>query len=60
MGLNAGWRREHVRLFLDARNLADERYISNVNAVTDARIAPAAAFWPGEGRTAYAGLALAF
>jgi iron complex outermembrane receptor protein len=60
VSLNAGWRRDHVRVFLDARNLAGDAYVSNVNAVTDARIAPAAVFWPGEGRTAYAGLALAF
>ncbi|HEX6867079.1 MAG TPA: TonB-dependent receptor, partial [Caulobacteraceae bacterium] len=60
MSLNAGWRRDHVRLFLDARNLTDERYVSNVNAITDARLVSTAAFWPGEGRSAYAGLALAF
>lgn len=59
-GLGAGWTHGPVKLFLDARNLTDERYVSNVSAVTDARLVPTAVFWPGEGRSAYAGLALSF
>lgn len=49
-----------VKLFLDARNLTDEIYVSNASAVTDARVAPTAVFWPGEGRSAFAGLRTTF
>lgn len=49
-----------VSLFLDARNLTGRRYISTVNAVTDARVATTAVFVPGEGRSAYAGVRYAF
>lgn len=45
-----------IKLFLDARNLTDERYVANVSAVTDARVAPSAVFWPGEARSAFVGL----
>jgi iron complex outermembrane recepter protein len=57
VSLNAGWRlKDGLELFVDARNLADKRYISNVNAVTDARTVAATAFWPGEGRSVFGGL----
>ena len=49
-----------VSVFLDARNLTGERYISSVNAVTDARRAAATVFTPGEGRSAYLGVRYAF
>ncbi len=49
-----------VKLFLDARNLTDEIYISNASAVTDARVASTAVFWPGEGRSAFVGLRTSF
>jgi iron complex outermembrane receptor protein len=45
---------------LDARNLTDEVYVSNANAVTDARVASTAVFWPGEGRSAFIGLRASF
>ena len=45
-----------VSLFADLRNLTDERYISNANAVTDARTAASDVFTPGEGRSAYVGI----
>ncbi len=51
---------DHVSLFLDARNLTDEVYVSNANAVTDARVASTAVFWPGEGRSAFVGLRATF
>ena len=44
-----------VSLFADLRNLADARYVSNANAVTDARTAETDVFTPGEGRSAYLG-----
>ncbi|HYC67312.1 TonB-dependent receptor family protein [Brevundimonas sp.] len=59
--LNATWTvTPQVRLFLDARNLTDETYVSNASAVTDARVAPTAVFWPGEGRSAFVGLRTSF
>ncbi|ABS62431.1 TonB-dependent receptor [Parvibaculum lavamentivorans DS-1] len=51
-----------VRLFLDARNLTDENYISTYSTITDATD-PAVStnvFYPGEGRSFFAGLKLAF
>jgi iron complex outermembrane recepter protein len=57
--LNAGWRvSERASLFVDARNLFNARYISNVTAVTDARLASTAVFWPGEGRSVFVGVRL--
>lgn len=47
-------------LFADFRNLANERYVSNANAVTDARTATTSVFVPGEGRSAFVGVRLAF
>lgn len=59
--LGAGWTLGRgALLFVDARNLFDTRYISNVTAVTDARVASTAVFWPGEGRALFAGLRLTY
>lgn len=61
LSLNVGWSlRGGLSLFLDARNLTDERYISTVNAVTDATKVATAVFVPGEGRSAYVGVRYAF
>lgn len=61
LSLNAGIDLPNgVSLFADLRNLADERYVSNANAVTDATIAPTDVFTPGEGRSAYVGVRMAF
>lgn len=61
VNLNAGWRLdERISLSVDAKNLADERYISNFGAVTDARTASTAVFWPGEGRSAFVSLRVAY
>lgn len=49
-----------VSLFLDVRNVTDERYVSNFTAVTDARTAATAVFFPGDARSFYAGVALTF
>ncbi|MDX2235763.1 MAG: TonB-dependent receptor [Hyphomonadaceae bacterium] len=57
IGVNAGWdAAETVEFFLDARNLADERYVSSVSAITDARVAATSVFWPGEGRSVFVGV----
>jgi iron complex outermembrane receptor protein len=59
--LNAGWTvRDGVSLFVDVRNLLDERYISNFSAVTDARVASTAVFFPGEGRSAFLGVRVSY
>lgn len=61
LSLNAGVDLPNgVSLFADLRNLTDERYVSNANAVTDATTADTDVFAPGEGRSAYVGVRLAF
>lgn len=58
--LNAGaYLTDKTRLFVDIRNLADKRYVSNVNASVTANSATAA-YWPGEGRTVTLGLTANF
>lgn len=60
-GLNLGWRvRPGLDLYADARNLFDTAYVSNFGAVTDARTASTAVFFPGEGRSVFVGLRLAY
>jgi iron complex outermembrane recepter protein len=54
-----------VSLFVDARNLTDERYISDISVVTNAATtaggpAALAAFYPGNGRSIFAGVRAAF
>lgn len=51
---------EGVRLFVDARNLTDENYISTYSTITDATVAATNVFYPGEGRSVFAGLKIAF
>ncbi|MBL8551399.1 MAG: TonB-dependent receptor [Hyphomonadaceae bacterium] len=63
LSLNAGFDFDNgVSLFLDARNLADETYVPEFGAVTNAAApgANTAVFYPGEGRTFYAGAAYRF
>ena len=62
--LSAGYTRDGITVFLDARNLTDKRYISTVNpSVTATTVSSSpttdtstAAFWPGEGRGVFVGL----
>ncbi len=60
--LGAGYTRDGVTVFLDARNLLDKRYVATVNplanpaSVTAATIENTAAFWPGEGRGVFVGV----
>lgn len=64
--VQAGWDfRNGVSLFVDARNLTDARYISDIGVVADARAgaggaAALAAFYPGNGRSVFAGLRASF
>ncbi|MEW5685880.1 MAG: TonB-dependent receptor [Pseudomonadota bacterium] len=54
--LGAGYRvNSRLSLFLDARNLADEAYISNVQPQVRATAA-SAAYWPGDGRAVFGGV----
>ena len=60
LNFNAGWTvNDKVSLFVDARNLTDEAYVSNVQAFVKASAA-SAAFWPGDGRSVYGGVTVAF
>ena len=49
-----------VRLFADARNLTDKRYISTYSTITDATAVATNVFYPGEGRSVFAGVRVAF
>ncbi|MFN4041132.1 MAG: TonB-dependent receptor family protein [Brevundimonas sp.] len=61
VSLNAGIDlNDGLSLFADLRNLTDERYVSNANAVGDARRDSTNVFTPGEGRAAYVGLRLKY
>ncbi|MDG2529432.1 TonB-dependent receptor family protein [Caulobacter endophyticus] len=60
LNLNAGWKAtDKVSLFLDARNLTDEAYVSNVQAATT-WTAVTAAVWPGDGRSVFGGVTVSF
>ena len=59
--LGAGYRfSESMTLFLDLRNIADTHHVAEFGSVTDARTAQTAVFFPGEGRTIYAGIRTQF
>lgn len=61
VNLGFGWAFDNgVTVFVDARNLADEAYVSNFSAVTNARTASTTVFFPGEGASAYAGVSFGF
>lgn len=57
MGVDVG---DNAVVYLDARNLTDERYVGEFSAVTDARTASTAVFFPGEGRAVFVGLKLTY
>jgi len=60
INLDVGWRRGSLSLFIDGRNLTDKRYAAEFGAVTDARSAQTNVFYPGEGRSAFAGASWRF
>ena len=60
LNLSAGYRLGPASLFLDLRNLTDRRYAAEFAAVTDARVANTAVFFPGEGRSVFGGVRLQF
>ena len=51
-----------VSVFVDARNLTDARYVSDISVVTDARTVAGgpAAFYPGVGRSIFGGIRAGF
>jgi len=58
--LGAGWTlNEQVSVFVDARNLTDKAYVSNVQAAIRGSAATAA-YWPGDGRSIVGGLVVTF
>ncbi|OYX35810.1 MAG: TonB-dependent receptor [Caulobacterales bacterium 32-69-10] len=58
--LNAGWTvNETITLFVDARNLADKAYVSNVQPAITA-LAATGYYWPGDGRSVFGGVTVAF
>ena len=62
VGLQTGMQiTDSLLVYLDARNLADKRYISDISTVTNAKTAASTAiFYPGEGRSFFTGLRYAF
>jgi iron complex outermembrane receptor protein len=60
LNLNAGWTiTPTVNVFIDARNLADKAYVSNVQAAI-AATAATGAYWPGDGRSVFGGVTVSF
>lgn len=51
---------DNVDFYVDGRNLLDKRYVSNYSAITNATTASTEVFYPGEGRTVFAGLKVRF
>ncbi|WP_353190292.1 TonB-dependent receptor [Pandoraea pnomenusa] len=49
-----------VTFYVDARNLTNKRYVTDFSTVTDARTANTAVFYPGDGRSVFAGVRFAF
>jgi iron complex outermembrane receptor protein len=61
LGVQAGMKLPYgLTFYIDARNLADRHYISDVTTIIDARASNPAAFYPGYGRAVYAGMKWAF
>lgn len=60
VGLNAEYKvNENVNLYLDARNLLDQEYVSTFSAIVNTA-GNTAVFYPGEGRSAFAGVRIKF
>lgn len=58
VGMRAGWERADgdLRVFIDARNLADRGYIGSVSVLPVATDANATLFNPGDGRAVFVGV----
>lgn len=61
LGLNATYRvNRSLKVFLDARNLTDKPYAATTGVIVNANRRDSDQFAPGEGRSLYAGLELAW
>ena len=61
LGTEAGYKiSENVNVFVDVRNLTDEAYISNFSTISKATPSNSQVFYPGEGRSVYAGIVVRF
>ncbi|SAK80698.1 TonB-dependent receptor [Caballeronia hypogeia] len=62
LGVQAGMDfKSGLSVFVDARNLTNKRYVSDMSTIADARTASSTAiFYPGEGRSIFAGMRYAF
>ncbi|HEV2612731.1 MAG TPA: TonB-dependent receptor [Noviherbaspirillum sp.] len=59
VGFKLGQRvNRHMSWFVDARNLADKTYAATTGVIADARGADSRQFYPGDGRSLYAGVEL--
>jgi iron complex outermembrane receptor protein len=60
-GFRAGYtKQQRLSVFIEARNLEDEAYASNTGIIADAQGIDVAAFNPGIGRSAFAGVEIAW
>ena len=62
LGVKAGWDvTENVSLFLDARNLTDEKTITSFSTLSNAQTAAnTAVFYPADGRNVFGGIKITF
>jgi iron complex outermembrane receptor protein len=61
VGVQAGMKLPYgLSVYVDARNLTDRHYISDVTTIIDARGINPGAFYPGYGRSVFAGMKWAF
>lgn len=61
LGAEAGYKiRENINVFVDVRNLTNEAYISNFSTLSKATPSNSQVFYPGEGRSVYAGIVVRF
>ncbi|HEY1095914.1 MAG TPA: TonB-dependent receptor [Alphaproteobacteria bacterium] len=61
VGVNATTRiKEGVDFYIDANNLLDKRYVSNYSTITNANVVGTEVFYPGEGRSVFAGVKVSF
>ena len=61
VGLKTGIQLENgLHFYVDARNLTDEKYVSDIGVVRDARTTATNVFYPGAGRSVFAGVRYEF
>jgi iron complex outermembrane receptor protein len=61
LGVQGGMKLPYgLSFFVEARNLTNRHYISDVTTIVDARGLDPRVFYPGTGRVIYGGLRLAF